>query len=229
VPVRGNVDSPEFAYGHLVWQAIRTVLTNIVTAPFRALASLFGGGTEKVDAVGFEAGRAQLAPPEREKLTRIAGVLKQRPQLRLMVEGRYDPRHDGAALRNVAARRTLADRLGIKLADANDTAPVNFDNAKTQRAIEALLEERAGAGAIDKFKADYEKTTGKEARRVNPALALVGRGSTDREFYEAMFKRVAELQPLADTALPDLARERSNAIAAYMSKSAVLPQSLRQA
>jgi uncharacterized protein involved in outer membrane biogenesis len=225
VPVRGNVDSPEFAYGHLVWQAIRTVLTNIVTAPFRALASLFGGGTEKVDAVGFEAGRAQLAPPEREKLTRIAGVLKQRPQLRLMVEGRYDPRHDGAALRNVAARRTLADRQGIKLADANDTAPVNFDNAKTQRAIEALLEERAGAGAIDKFKADYEKTTGKEARRVNPALALVGRGSTDREFYEAMFKRVAELQPLADTALPDLARERSNAIAAYMSKSAGLDAS----
>jgi hypothetical protein len=53
VPVRGNVDSPEFAYGHLVWQAIRTVLTNIVTAPFRALASLFGGGAEKVDAIGF--------------------------------------------------------------------------------------------------------------------------------------------------------------------------------
>jgi hypothetical protein len=225
VPVRGNVDSPEFAYGHLVWQAIRTVLTNIVTAPFRALASLFGGGTEKVDAVGFEAGRAQLAPPEREKLTRIASVLKQRPQLRLMVEGSYDPRHDGAALRNVAARHTLAERQGVKLADANDSAPVNFDNAKTQRTIEALLEERAGAGSIDKFKADYEKITGKEARRVNPALALVGRGSTDREFYEAMFKRVAELQPLADTALTELARERSSAIASYMSKSAGLEAS----
>ena len=54
VPVRGNVDSPEFSYGPIVWQAIRTVLTNIVTAPFRALASLFGSGGDKVDAIGFD-------------------------------------------------------------------------------------------------------------------------------------------------------------------------------
>ena len=85
-----------------------------------------------------------------------------------------------------------------------------------------LLEERAGANSIDKFKADYEKSTGKEARRVNAALALVGRGSTDREFYVAMFRRVVELQPLPDTALPDLARQRSGAIASFMSTSAGL-------
>ncbi len=225
VPVRGNVDNPEFAYGHLVWQAIRTVLTNIVTAPFRALASLFGGSAEKADAIGFEAGRAQLAPPEREKLTRVAGVLKQRPQLRLMVEGRYDPRHDGAALRIAAARRTLAERQDIKLAGADDPALVNFDNAKTQRAIEALLEERAGKDSIDKFKTDYEKASGKEAKRVNPALALIGRGSPDREFYEALFKRAAELQPLPATALPDLARQRSGAIVSFMNKAAGLDAS----
>jgi hypothetical protein len=40
--IKGNVDSPEFSATGLVWQAIRTVLTNIVTAPFRALASLLG-------------------------------------------------------------------------------------------------------------------------------------------------------------------------------------------
>jgi hypothetical protein len=222
VPVRGNVDSPEFAYGHLVWQAIRTVLTNIVTAPFRALASLFGGSAEKADVIHFEAGRALLAPPEREKLTRVAGVLKQRPQLRLAVEGRYDTRHDGAALRTTAARRTLAERQDIKLAGPDDPALVNFDNAKTQRAIEALLEERAGKDSIDKFKTDYEKSTGKEARRVNAALALVGRGSTDRDFYEAMFKRAAELQPLADTALQELAKQRSGAIVSFMNTTAGL-------
>ena len=225
VPVRGNVDNPEFAYGPLVWQAIRTVLTSIVTAPFRALASLFGGSAEKVDAIGFEAGRALLAPPEREKLTRIAGVLKQRPQLRLMIEGRYDPRHDGAALRTAAAQRTLAERQGIKFASADDPALVNFDNAKTQRTIEDLLEERAGKDSIEKFKADYEKTSGKEARRVNPVLALIGRGSTDREFYEALFKRAAELQPLADAALQTLATQRSSAIVSFMTTTAGLDAS----
>ncbi len=219
VPVRGNVDRPEFAYGELVWQAIRTVLTNIVTAPFRALASLFGGSAEKVDAIGFEAGRVALMPPEREKLVRVAGVLKQRPQLRLVVEGRYDARHDGLALRTAAARRTLAERQGISLSGPDDPALVNFDNAKTQRAIEALLEERAGKDSIDKFKADYEKSTGKEAKRVNAALALIGKGSSDREFYEALFKRAAELQPLTDGALQELAKQRSSAIVGFMHSS----------
>lgn len=225
VPVRGNVDNPEFAYGHLVWQAIRTVLTNIVTAPFRALASLFGGSADKVDAVGFDAGRAVLTPPEREKLTRIAAMLKQRPQLRLVVEGRYDTRFDGAALRTTAARRVLVEREGAASAAADDAVPVNFDNAKTQRAIEALFEERAGKDSIDKFKAEYEKSTGKEARRVNAALALVGRGSPDRDFYQALFRRAAELQPLPETALPELARLRSNAIIGFMTTGAGLDAS----
>ncbi len=222
VPVRGNIDNPDFAYSHLVWQAIRTVLTNIVTAPFRALASLFGSGSDKVDAIGFEAGRALLAPPEREKLTRVAGVLKQRPQLRLIVEGRYDPRHDGAALRTMAARRMLAERQGIKLSGEDDPALANFDNAKTQRTIEALMDERAGKDSIDKFKATHEKTTGKPVSRVNPALALVGRGSPDRQFYEALFDQVIELQPLSKDALQTLATQRSTAVLAFMKSGAGL-------
>jgi hypothetical protein len=156
---------------------------------------------------------------------RVAGVLKQRPQLRLMVEGRYDPRHDGAALRTTAARRVLAERLDIKTAGSDDPPPVNFDNAKTQRAIEALLEERAGKDSINPFKAGYEKTTGKEAKRVNAALALIGKGSADREFYEAMFRRVAELQPLADAALQELARQRSGAVVGFMGANAGLDPS----
>lgn len=222
VPVRGNVDSPQFSYGPLIWQAIRTVLTNIVTAPFRALASLFGGSAEKVDTIGFEAGRAVLAPPEREKLTRVAGVLKQRPQLRLGVEGRYDTGHDGAALRAAAARRTLAERQGIKLAGADDPAPINFDNAKTQRTMEALLEERAGKDSIEKFQVTHEKSTGKAVSRVNPALALIGRGSADRTFYEAMFNQVAALQTLDKDALSALATQRSEAIVAFLKASAGL-------
>ena len=225
VPVRGNVDSPEFAYGHLVWQAIRTVITNIVTAPFRALASLFGSGADKVDAIAFAPGSAQLAPAEREKLMRVAGVLKQRPQLRLVIEGCYDPRHDGAALRTTAARRTLAERQDIKLTGTDDPAPANFDNAKTQRTIEALLEERAGKESIEKFKASHEKTIGKPVSRVNPALALIGRGSPDRQFYEAMFTQVAALQPLGNDTLQALATQRGMAAAEFLKSSAGLDAS----
>jgi hypothetical protein len=42
IDIAGDVNSPEFSAAGLVWQAVRTVLTNVVTAPFRALASLLG-------------------------------------------------------------------------------------------------------------------------------------------------------------------------------------------
>ena len=77
----------------------------------------------------------------------------------------------------------------------------------------ALLEERGGPDALARLVAAFEKEKGREARRVNPALALVGRGSEDRELYEAIFRRVAELQPLPSNALEELARARGAAIA----------------
>jgi hypothetical protein len=222
VPVRGNVDHPEFSYGHLVWQAIRTLLTRIVTAPFRALAALFGGSGENLDDIAFDPGSARLLPPEREKLARLAETLKKRPQLKVVVQGRYDPDRDGAAMRDVAARRALAERLGGKLAPTDEPGPVAFDNARTQRALEAMLTERGGADALAQFVAGFEKTKGREAQRVNPALALVGRASPDRELYEAMFARVVELQALPPKALEQLAGERGAAIAKQVADASAL-------
>jgi hypothetical protein len=172
VPVRGNVDKPEFSYGHLVWQAIRNLLTRIVTAPFRALASLFGGGGgggENLDEVAFDAGSARLLPPEREKLVRLVETLKKRPQLKLMVQGRYNTDRDGAAMREAASRRAVAERRGSKLSPTDDPGPVAFDNARTQRALEAMLAERGGAEALSQFVTGFEKEKGREAQRVNPA------------------------------------------------------------
>ena len=49
LPITGSLDDPQFSYGALVWKVIGNVLTKIVTAPFRALGALFGGGDEKLD------------------------------------------------------------------------------------------------------------------------------------------------------------------------------------
>jgi hypothetical protein len=115
-------------------------------------------------------------------------------------------------LREAGLRRAVAEKLGAKPAPQDEPGPVAFDNAKAQRALEALLEERGGDNAVREFVAAHEKQTGKEATRVNPVLALVGRASADRELYEAMYRRLIELQPLPPAALPDLARQRSAVI-----------------
>jgi hypothetical protein len=211
LPVRGNVDAPEFSYGHLVWQALVNVITRVATAPFRALAGLFGGSGEQVDAVIFEAGSATVRPPERQKLQRVAEVLGKRPKLKLTVHGGYDAREDGEALRSARVRRELAERLGVQLRPGEDPGPVAFDAAKTQRALEALYRARAGDRAVDEFEAAYEKSTGRKAQRANPILALVDRGSPDRAFYQALFRRLVETAPLPDTELTGLGQRRGEA------------------
>ena len=220
LPVRGNVDSPEFSYGHLIWQALVTVITKIVTSPFRALAGVFGDDAESLQTITFEPGRDTVQPPERQKLQRVAEVLGKRTRLKLTVHGGYEMKVDGEALRSLRVRQDLAQRLGVKVKPGEEPGPVVFDQAKTQRALEALLTERGGAKAVEEFETSYEKNTGKKAQRANPVLALAGRGSPDRAFYEALFRRLVELAPLTESEMKDLGKRRGEATARALKERA---------
>jgi hypothetical protein len=69
--------------------------------------------------------------------------LKERPQLKLVVQRPYDPQRDGAQLRCADARQELARRLGVQLDARKDPGPIAYGDADTQKALEALLAERA--------------------------------------------------------------------------------------
>ncbi len=212
VPVHGNMDDPKFSYGHVVWQAFVNLITKIATAPFRALAGLFGGKGQQMNAIAFDPGSDRLLPPELEKLKAVSEALKKRPQLKLVVEGRFDPEADGKALRTERARRALAKQTGMTLAAGEKPGPIAFDRAATQKALEKLLVMRSGGNAVSDFVTKYEKTTGRKAQRANFAMSLIGMASKDTAFYEAMFKELVRLEPLPDTDLKDLARTRAEAI-----------------
>ena len=215
VPVKGDVDAPDFSYGHLVWQAIATVITNIVAAPFRALASLFGGSGESPETIAFDAGRATLQPPEREKLKRVAEVLGKRPQLTLVAEGQYGET-DRAALRQRDVALAIAGKLGRKPAPGVLPEPVNSLDAKTQRAMEALFVERASEADFSRFVSETEKARGKPVQRVNPVLALAGRSSPDSPFYQALLGRLNDNAQVPDAAPAQLADARARAVAGYL-------------
>ncbi|MFA6500052.1 MAG: DUF748 domain-containing protein, partial [Desulfurivibrionaceae bacterium] len=209
VPINGNVDHPEFSYGVVVRQAIFNLLSKVVTAPFRALASLFGSGVKNPDVVLFEPGRTDLTPPEQEKLKMVSGVLDKKKQLVLTVHGGFDPALDGAALKTAHIRQALAQKLGEKLKLDEEPGPVAFANGKTQRALESLAGDEGLKTALD----EYEKATGTKAKRVNPALALIGKGSEDRDFYQALFAYLVKTAPLPQAELERLADQRGKAIA----------------
>ena len=105
VPMSGSIDDPDFSVGRMVWKAVGNLFTKLVTAPFAALGKLFGGGGgETLERVDFAAGSAGL-PPEAEKTLGVLGkALRERPGLRLEVEGAADETADGAALRREQAR-----------------------------------------------------------------------------------------------------------------------------
>ena len=212
IPVSGNMNKPEFSLGGVIGEAVARMLTRIVTAPFSALGKLLGGGDQGSNRIAFEPGSARLTPPQQEKLVNVGKALQDRPQLQLSIGGRYDPQLDGAALRAERVRRDLAAELDVQLAEDEAPVPIAFEQAATQGALEDLLEARAGDDAVDEFQAAYEKRTGKPVQRVNPVFGLLGQASADHAFYEALFERLVEVQPLADTDLQALARQRARAI-----------------
>ena len=223
VPVSGDVNDPKFSYGPLIWQAIRTVIGKIVSAPFRALGALFGGGSENLESIAFDPGRAALLPPEQEKLKRVADGLAKRAQIRLVAEGQVGPA-DRAALQRRDVALAVNTKLGRTPAAGADPDPVNVTDAKTQRALEAVFIERQSEDALAKFVADTAKARGKEVDRVNVALAIVGRGSADQAFYEALLKRLNETANVTDAALAQLAEARARAVTTHLTGKLALAE-----
>ena len=139
IPVSGNLNDPQFDFGGLIARAIRNAITKVVSAPFRALAALLGGGAADLDSVRFAAGSASLSPPAEENVAKVARALSERPQLGVGVRGGYDPQADLAALRIRAAREEIARRARQPVG-----APLDFGDEKVLHAAENLYLERVG-------------------------------------------------------------------------------------
>jgi len=107
VPVGGSIDDPDFSIGRMVWRAIVNVLTKVMLSPFKVLGGLFGGGAPDLDLLEFAPGDAALDEAAEKKVAALEKALRERPALRLDVEGVADPAVDGAALRRAAVQEEV--------------------------------------------------------------------------------------------------------------------------
>lgn len=197
VPVEGDVDDPQFRYSGIVWQALKTILGNIASAPFRFLGNLLGLGGDDVELVDFDPGRSDLLPPEREKLDSLAAELGRRPELVLAIEGRYDSVSDVAAARAASLDARIAARRDSVVARARD------DTSRTVLSdiLESLFRAQFSDGALDSLRRSFETPDGEVAAA---------------EFYSEVRARLLAAQPVEPGLLERLGRERGTAIAGTM-------------
>jgi len=142
IRIAGNVDSPEFSASGLVWQAISNVLTNVATAPFRALGALLGmSGDEGINAVP---GEAVFLPPDQERLEKFSEYLMKRPNSELIIIGTYDPVQDKQELARVRADTAILKEAGFKLS-ANEPVPIpSLSDPRVQSGLKAAYAQYIG-------------------------------------------------------------------------------------
>jgi uncharacterized protein involved in outer membrane biogenesis len=225
LPVKGDLNSPEFSFGEVVWKAFVNLLTKIVTSPFRALGALLPGGAEEsLDSVAFEPGRPDVPPPEKEKLAKLAAALQKRPQLKLAVQGRYNPDTDLKELRTASLRRALAVKLGRKLRPGTEPGPVDFGSPEAGKALEAMFTEHFGADALKALKAEQEAAEEKAKKDAAAKGSAAGGEPRDPgQLAKTMFARLVEAEPIGAPELTRLAEARSQAIVAELSEAGRIP------
>ncbi len=199
VPVRGDVNDPEFKYGAVVRKALVNLLTKIVTSPFALLGNLVGAGADELEYLLFEPGRADLSPPEMEKAGKIAEALGLRPQLALRIGGVYSPESDSAALKAARVDEAIEERIA-----AADDSEAMYAEQRLETVEQLLTEALAAADA---------SATLAEVRAAHTTTTDDGKEQFDALAYtQALRSRLIDAQALSESELVSLGTARADSV-----------------
>ncbi|QLG91241.1 DUF748 domain-containing protein [Pseudomonas yamanorum] len=98
LPVTGDLNNPQFSVMPIVWQTLRNLVVRAATAPFKFIGGLISGGPEDLGSVSFAAGSSELSKDAESALNSLSKALKERPALRLEIEGTAAASSDGPLL-----------------------------------------------------------------------------------------------------------------------------------
>ncbi|UVK87643.1 DUF748 domain-containing protein [Pseudomonas sp. B21-051] len=96
LPVTGDLNNPQFSVMPIVWQTLRNLIVKAAAAPFKLIGGLInGGGSEDLGTVSFAPGSSDLSKDAESALDKLSKALKERPALRLEIEGTAAQSSDG--------------------------------------------------------------------------------------------------------------------------------------
>lgn len=194
LPIRGDLNDPDFKYGGVVISALVNLLGKIVASPFALVGKLIpgGGSEEDLQFVQFQPGSATLLPDEVKKLDALAKALEQRQGLQLEVTGTADERLDLEWLR---ASKLKAQLLAFKQQERGKAKAEHEELTPEdeQRLVEQLFAKLQAASP--------EQATGQPPASDQTPPTL-----------EEMKQRLRSAIPVPRAELEALARQRAEAV-----------------
>ncbi|MBE0499554.1 MAG: DUF748 domain-containing protein [Campylobacterales bacterium] len=209
IPLSGNLDAPDFAMAPLILKAFRNLTVGIATAPFRFIGKLVGIDAQKLENIYFEAGKAEILPPEREMLEALGSVLIEKTGLILNISGAYEDVLDGMQIRKKklyaeVLRKADEERMGIAQMQKDELDAVLIRLYEDSFGKESYMREKERNKAKN-----LDEVTEKEALRIQITEAL------------------AKEQSLEQAELEALAQERGESILNYLRSKGVEAEQLR--
>jgi len=110
LPISGNLDSPEFSYSGIVWQAIKQLFSDIVTSPFRLIGKLLGvSNADELSSIDFTAANSEILDSQIQKIEQLKKIADDKKDVIFVIIPGYDEVVDKFALqKKLLLREVLA-------------------------------------------------------------------------------------------------------------------------
>lgn len=188
LPVRGDLNNPSFDVMPVVWQTLRNLMARAVKAPFRLLGSLVSGDERDLSEVPFPAGSADLTDEAQERLAALVNALRERPALRLEVEGRSLAQVDGQSVAEQRLERAYQDLWASMLEQRGEPVPADVSQLTVPEENKPALLEALYRTRLERQPPDEWNTLSEEARELELRRALMARWAGSA----ALLRRLAQ-------------------------------------
>ena len=195
VPVKGDLNDPEFSIGGVVFKVIINLIAKAATSPFALLGALIPEG-EELNYVDFAPGSSLIDEEFTKRVETIAKVLYDRPGLKMDIKGSFSADQERKVLHEKQFLQLLKNEKYKKITKKKDET-IPFDEIVIEpEEFEAFLKKAYKAATFEK-----------------PKNAL---GFTKRLPPEEMEKLLRDNIIITDDDLRLLALDRASAVKSFL-------------
>lgn len=110
VPIKGNIESPEFNYMKLVWKTLGNLLVKVATSPVRALGDMLGISEEELKYMEILPGQTDFTSEQYNLLNRFAKATEYSKDIRITFDHQVPPITDDIERQRIETLNNIMSR-----------------------------------------------------------------------------------------------------------------------